>query len=319
MEPVRIVDLIRKNLEDGTLLRDTNGNESLIRLPFWDNYGDPIEISVASHESHAIIDDGGAISGLLFSLGQHTPDTPPYRLLRNLEHAHGLELDFNEGLVKLRVSYNDIYRGVVEFVKVILAIQAVTPHIRVAPRRMRSLGGRRLKSRIREEYRSLGIFDFIEPDFQVSGQTIPYWHADFHWSVNNDEEISANVYVVATDLNIAEPLQRAQGITAFSLDAATHHRDDIIRVVLEAPEDNVAATEAARFLRHHSGELPYKVYDYGNASERSEFLDISADEILGDAGIAWRDMVATRRGLESEILEERVRPQNRRLLSLQGP
>ena len=184
----------------------------------------------------------------------------------------------------------------------------MTPHIRVSPRRMKPLGGKRLKSRIREEYQSRGIFELVEPDFEVAGVTIPYWHADFHWSVATEEDSQTDVYVVATDLNVAEPLQKAQRITAFSLDTKVLHPNDGIRVVMDVNENNVQATEAAKFLRYHSMGLRYRVFDFGNEPERSEFLDTSVQEILGDAGAAWRDVwarrrVATARGLSMQSSE----------------
>ena len=296
------LELIRTRLGEGTQLRRFTDTECLIRLPFWDNYGDPIEISVSTDGTSVTIDDAGKVAGLLFSLGQHTQDTPAYKLVRNLERAHGLEVDFNEGLLKVSVPNQDLYDGVAEFTKVVLAIHTVTPHIRVSPRRMKALGGKRLKSRIREEYRSRGIFELVEPDFEVTGVTIPYWHADFHWSVATEEDSQTDVYVVATDLNVAEPLQKAQRITAFSLDTKVLHPNDGIRVVMDVNENNVQATEAAKFLRHHSMGLRYRVFDFGNEPERSEFLDTSVQEILGDAGAAWRDVWTRRRVATAGVL-----------------
>ena len=300
----KTLELIRTKLGEGTQLRKLTDRECLIRLPFRDNYGDPIEISVSSDGANATIDDAGTIAGLLFSLGQHTQDTPAFKLLRNLERAHGLEVDFNEGLLKISVPDKDLYDGITELTKVILALDTVTPHIRVAPRRMKPLGGKRLRSRIRQEYQSRGIFDLIESDYEVAGITIPHWHADFHWSVAAGENTYADVYVVATNLNVAEPLQRAQRITAFSLDTRRQPSDNGIRVVMEANNENVQATEAAKFLRHHSTHLPYRVFDFGIEPERSEFFDTSVEEILGDAGAGWRDIWTKHRASEGSILVE---------------
>ena len=144
----------------------------------------------------------------------------------------------------------------------------------------------------------------MESDYEVAGVTIPHWHADFHWSVATEENTYADVYVVATDLNVAEPLQRAQSIMAFSLDTRRQPSDNGIRVVMEANNENVQATEAAKFLRHHSMSLPYKVFDFGSESERSEFFDTSVMEILGDAGAGWRDIWTNRRAAEGWILVE---------------
>ena len=298
----KTLELIRTRLGEGTQLRRFTEKECLIRLPFWDNYGDPIEISVSTDGAWATIDDAGTIAGLLFSLGQHTPDTPAYKLLRNLERTHGLEVDFNEGLLKVSVPDQDLYDGIAEFIKVVLAIHTVTPHIRVPPRRMRPSGGRRLKSRIKEEYQARGIFELVEPDFEVAGFTIPFWHADFHWSVGSQGVTQTDVYVVATNLDVAQPLEKAQRITAFSLDTKLHHPNDGIRVVMDVNENNVQSTEAANFLRYHSKGLQYRVFDFGNEPERREFLDGAVEEIMGDAGAAWREIWATKRVSTAEVL-----------------
>ena len=145
MDCEKTLELIRTKLGEGTHLRKFTDRECLIRLPFWDNVGDPIEISVSTDGVRATIDDAGAIAGILFSLGQHTQDTPAFKLLMNLERAHGLEVDFNEGLLKVSVPDKDLYYGVAELTKIVLALHTVTPHIRVAPRRMKSLGGKRLR------------------------------------------------------------------------------------------------------------------------------------------------------------------------------
>ena len=304
----KTLELIRNKLGDGTQLRQFTDSECLIRLPFWDNYGDPIEISVSTDGTRTTIDDAGAISGLLFSLGQHTQDAPAYKLLKSLERAHGLEVDFNEGLLKVSVQDQDLYDGVAELTKVVIALTTVTPHIRVTPRRMRPLGGKRLRSKIREEYQSRGIFELVEPDYTVAGATIPDWHADFRWSISTTENSQSNVYVIATDLNVAEPLPKAQRITAFSLDTNLRHPEDGIRVVMDTSENNVQSTEAAKFLRYHSTGLRYRVFDFGYEPERSEFLDTSVEEILGDAGAAWRDIwtnrsIAGRRSLARQHAE----------------
>ena len=304
MKCEEIEEIVRKELGESIRVSAFTDQACLIRLPFWDNYGDPIEMTVASDGSQTIIDDGGAIAALLFSLGQHTSDTPMYKLLRNLEQTHGFELDFNEGLIRISVPDRDIYDGIAELTKIVLSLHTVAPHIRVAPRRIRPLGGRRLKTRIREGYRSLGIFELVETDSELDGATIR-WPVDFHWSVGIEEEESYNVYVLATDLNVAEPLQRAQSITAFSMDALPTRHQDGLRIVMEAPKDNVLATEAARFLRHHSQHLQYKVFDFGLESERSDFFDISEVELLGDAGAPWRKLMETRRATVYDLQRRR--------------
>ena len=89
-----------------TLPRVTSldSGECLVRLPFWDGEGDPIELTVAVEGGRAVINDTGSIAGLLFSLGQDHQGTPAFKLLENLAKAHNLEINFDDGLVQLSIS-----------------------------------------------------------------------------------------------------------------------------------------------------------------------------------------------------------------------
>ena len=69
----------------------------------------------------------GSIAGLLFSLGQDGQDTPAFKLLRDLERTHGLEIDFDEGLVRISVEESNLYDGIAEMAKVVLAMHTVAP------------------------------------------------------------------------------------------------------------------------------------------------------------------------------------------------
>ena len=316
MDYEKTLELIRTGLGAGIQLRGVTDGECLISLPFWDNYGDPIQLSVSTDDANASIDDGGSVAGLFFSLGQHTQDTPAYQLLRNLEQAHGFDVDFNEGVLRVSMPAQALYEGFAEFTKVILALHTVTPHIRIPPRRMKSLGGKRLTSRIRDEYEARGIIELVEQNPAVNGITIPYWHADFHWSVAI-EDSPIDVFVVATDLNVREPLQKAQRITAFSLDTQPLYPDGGIRVLMDVNGGNPQAADAANYLRHHSTALRYRVFDFGSEPERSEFFDTAADEILGPGGASWRNLLAHKQ-IAMPAIEEASRSPRRLQAALEA-
>ena len=106
-----------------------DSGECLVRLPFWDNEGDPIELTVAIEAGRATIDDAGSIAGLLFSLGQDDEDSSAFKLLKDLGRTHGLEIDFDEGLVRLSVEESNLYDGIAEMAKIVLAMHTVAPLI----------------------------------------------------------------------------------------------------------------------------------------------------------------------------------------------
>ena len=101
MDCEKTLELILDRLQEETRLRKTPDGECLMSLPFRDNAGDPLEISISSEGKNVTIDDAVDTTGLPFSLGQHTQDAPAIKLLRDLEHTHGLQADFQEGLLKI--------------------------------------------------------------------------------------------------------------------------------------------------------------------------------------------------------------------------
>ena len=126
------LDRIRAKFREETQLSKSASNGCLIRLPFQGNDGDPVVIGVSTNGERATIDDDDAVAGLLFSLGQDDPATPAFRLLKDLEQAHGLEIDLDQGLLKISAPEENLEGAVAELAKVILTLQTVIPHLRPA-------------------------------------------------------------------------------------------------------------------------------------------------------------------------------------------
>ena len=147
----------------------------------------------------------------------------------------------------------------------------MVPHIRVAPRRMRSSGGPRLKSKIRSQYRESKILHLVDPDFQIDGETVQGWPVDFHWSIQSNGN-KHDINVVAADLSVSDPLEKAQRIAALSMDTHSKHSEGAgnLRVVMETRDSR--AKEAGQFIRRYSKELEYEVFDFSENSERTVIL-----------------------------------------------
>ena len=289
-----IEETIREGFSGWTSVTSLGSGECLVRLPFWDGAGDPIELTVSMGSGYATIDDAGSVASLLFSLGQDDQATPAFKLLEDLERAHGLEIDFNEGLVKVSVGERDLYHGIAEMAKVILALHAVVPHIRVSPRRYGSFGPR-LRSRIARRYRQLKILDMVQRSYPLVGATVPDWPIDFRWAVGQNGS-SYDVNVVTADLAVAEPLVKAHKIAALSLDTQEHHQrgKGYLRVVVESEDDNDDSLKATNFLRLHSSELAYRFFDLRQHDESSEFYSSSEKEILSNAPESWSGLISSR-------------------------
>lgn len=289
-----LLDRIHDGFSRWAQVRVLSSGQCVVRLPFWDSMGDPVELGVIDDGDRVTINDAGSIAGLLFSLDQHEEGSPSFRLVEDLEQAHGLKIDYEEGLVTLSVGEDGLYDGIAEMSKVVLAMHTVVPHISVARRRKRSPGPR-LTSKIALKYKELQILDHVERAYQIEGTNGPTWTVDFHWSVRRNGD-SHGVNVVAPDLGVADPMVKANRVVALSVDTRARHAggDDLLRVVVEAggSVNGSASSQAIDFLRSYSDELGYAMFDLAVEDESSEFYAMSVRELRNGSTERERETVA---------------------------
>ena len=120
---------IRQEILRWTSVQPNGPEGHPLRLPFWDNLGDPVEPGVAQDRNGFTIDDGGTIAGILFSLNVHLEGSPAFSLLEKLCAAHRLEIDSGQGCVKTSVTQEDLYDGITEVARVILTMDSAAPHL----------------------------------------------------------------------------------------------------------------------------------------------------------------------------------------------
>ncbi len=278
---------LQKFLVDNVSVRPMRDGGYLVQIPFRDSDGDPIRIVFYDRDDTIVINDAGIIAGRLFALGQHTQDTPAFRLLRSLEKAHGLKLDYDNGQVTTIISKNEMFDALMGFSKVVLAMITTIPHIRVAAHRLKPLG-QRLKARVRDQYKQANILDLVQHDYFLSGETVERWPVDFHWWLRRNGNME-HVYVVTVDLDVIEALVKASKVTTLALDARRSLTDDKLRIVLDSHGGDSNARIASSLMKNHSDKLNYKVYDFGQDDDRQIFIKQSVDEITGEMGESWRD------------------------------
>jgi len=278
---------VKRFLVDGVKVHPMKDDGCLLQIPFHDADGDPIRVVIRKVGNSIILHDAGVIAGHLFTLGQHTQDTPAFKLLRNLEKAYDLKLDFDNGRVTTTVIENQMGDSLMDFSKVILTMITAIPHIRVEPHRLKPLG-QRLKAKIKTRYKEANILDLVEHDYSLSGETVESWPIDFHWWIKRDGH-TEQVYVVTVDLDVIEALVKAAKITTLALDAKRSLTYDKLRIVLDSHGENSNASIATSFMKTHSKKLQYDVYDFGQDEDRRIFINQSVDEITGELGEPWRD------------------------------
>lgn len=271
---------------DNRLQVTSLGTSCLLRMPFFDSSGDPIAIVVGYSPDGFLVHDGGIIAGHLFSLGQHTENTLAFKLLDSLCKAYNMTIDRNQGLVKAECSLDSLAATIFELTKLVITITTATAHVSVRPHRFRTLGAR-VRSKVRDHYARRNILDWVEPYYEIQGETVDIWPIDFHWKIRQGD-LFKDVFVSTIDLNVAEPLRKVEHITALAIDAQGAIKGNDFRVVLDKHGQNSMADVAASYLQQHGDYLGYKLYDFGDDNDRDRFIDQSEREVLGAAGDEWR-------------------------------
>ena len=257
-----------------------------IRTPFLDGDGDPIHVIVNQKGDCFRIDDTSTIAGHLFTLGQHMLNTPAFKLLQDVANSYGAELDYDQGAVILNAKGDRLLDGVMDLAKVVVTMVTVTPFIRVAPNRIKHRAGSRLRTRIKREYESRKIMALVEDSYELRGASGVSWPVDFHWwtdhPVDNTTQqpvsvAQQHVYVVTANLDVQEPMAKANHLATLALDAQRQSQGDDLRVVVEHPRSR--GKEALSLLRTHSERLAFQVYDFDVTDERESFVAQSVKEI----------------------------------------
>jgi len=287
-------EYVQKHLCESVVINPIRGEGLSLQIPYRDSDGDPIKVAIYFNHDLVLLSDAGRISGHLFALGQHTQDTPAFKLLRNLAKAYRLKLDYDSGRVVSTVSYDRMDQAITDFIKVIITMLTAIPHVRVEPHRLKPLG-QRLRTAIREQYRLANIVDLIEHDYILHGQAVDSWPVDFHWWLRRNDVVE-QIYIVAVDLNVAEALSKATKVTALALDARRLN-DDHLRVVVDSHGADSDSSVAIALMKNHSEQLRFKIYDFGQADEKQAFLRQSVSEIVGELGGPWREFWQKQRAL----------------------
>ena len=257
-----------------------------VRIPFNDQFGDPISISISKCDNHILIDDAGVVAGRMFSADEHMEETSTFRLLQELTKSYQLEVDHDEGILRCEALPEFFIDTLSDFAKVVLTLLTASPFLTRRSHRTKRFGPR-LTKRIIDGYKERQIIDFVVRRPRMPGHIVEQWPADFHWHLPFATEAS-NVFVLAADLKVKDPLERAQKVSAIALDTQNaRHRDDL-RIVIDTAEAAPAGYTAAEFILQHSEMLKYDVYDFGKDIERHRFFDRAADELLSESAREWR-------------------------------
>ena len=255
-------------------------------VPYGDHHGEPLWFSISYEGNRVAIDDGGAVAGLLFSLEQDEEGEPALELLSSLAQRYELLADYDLGLVRGTCSLDEVPNVLPAFTRVVLTLLTASPFLGTKSRRRRLMGPR-LRSRVQAEYKDLGIASYVERRVQIPGRAVAHWQTDFRWQLDLGERYR-NVFVLTTDLDILDPIGKANNVSGLALDTMAARERDELRIVIDTKEAGSDALQAADLIRQQESILNYDVYDFAVSSQRNSFLDLAEQEVWSEPAKEWR-------------------------------
>lgn len=276
MEQQDIADLFTSQFLSNLKVFPLNGGFR-VELPFKDPLGDPIEISVMPTPGGLIFDDLGHTASLLFHLRQHSKEAPGHLLTRNLTDAYALTMDYNQGLLSLRLSLKEDPSQLLDFVKVLISTQTVLPEMQRRKRGRR--GGKRLDARLRREIHYLSIPEYVQRQEEVSGR-YEVWTVDYKY-VSRMIGDPVNVLIVAADLRGREPRLKAEHVVTLANDVLGVDDKRNLRVVydVDGNASHEAAQRAAAMIRGYQEQIGYQAYNFSDSGQKEALVALTHQEL----------------------------------------
>ena len=258
-------------------------------LPLWEPSGDVVAVYVSnSSDGHLVIDDGGHISGLLFGAGPSGPTKQDRNLLKRLLLDSGMAQDPDTGMVSIETAEEDLRYWLIEFGRVIALVPALIPK---TPPRGSNTGSIRVRGRTAHEVRNrlihAGFSNAIHPPRKVRGVSERMHTVDLSYAARHSPielgvaGLKKTVHVMAVDLDVANPLQKADKSIAVANDLlwCTGEDNEIaIKMVYGFGKDDGAGEPATKLLAAAGERSLFSSYSWDEKEEQTRFLtDVGQD------------------------------------------
>ncbi|NQT71299.1 MAG: hypothetical protein HQ553_00845 [Chloroflexi bacterium] len=248
-----------------------------VELPFKDPLGDPIEILVTPTNDGLLFDDLGHTASLLFHLRQHREESPGHLLTRNLTDAYALTMDYDQGLLSVKLSFEEDTSQLLDFIKVLISAQTVLPEIQRRKRERR--GGKRLDARLRQEIQQLSLAEYVMRQEEVSGK-YEVWTVDYKY-VSRTLGEPEDVLIVAADLHGREPRLKAEHVITLANDVLEVDETRHLRVVYDVNGNSThePAQRAAAMIQAYQDKIGYQAYDFGDSRQKQALASLTHQEL----------------------------------------
>ena len=273
--------------------RMVSGEEACrVTLPLWEPNGDVISVYVSENDQGLVVHDGGHVLGFLFESRRNGPTRQDREVTERLLSDSGLTLDTFTRQVRVATVEDGLWYWLMEMGRIIALLPALVPTIspnqpstisHVSPR-IRGRTARELRNRLVHE----GYGKAIPPPRRVRGLTNRSHDVALSYTTGQtllqwDQGISVKtVHVLAVDLDVARPLQKADKSIAAANDLLGSYDDSSeidVRMVYSVGKEDGHQEPAARLLAVTGERSSFRSFSWDAKEDQSRFLALVGQEL----------------------------------------
>ena len=251
-------------------------------LPLWEPNGDVVTAYVSEVSGRTVIHDGGHISGLLFESGPRGPRKHDRDLVDRLLSDAGLQRDMDTGMVRVETTEDGLRYWLMEFGRVIALVPELISVISPAgsgagPARTRGRTARAVRNRLV----NAGFSKGINPPLKVRGVSNRTHTVDLSYPVYSpqlefgESRSMRTVHVMAVDLDVAKPLEKADKSIGIANDLVWATSEDgpiDVTMVYGFGTEKGVSEPAARLLATAGEKSSFSSYSWDNSEDQASFL-----------------------------------------------
>lgn len=266
-----------------SLHRVDNGEKVCrVILPLWESSGDVVTVYVTERDGQTVIDDGGHISGLLFESGLGGLRKQDRDLVERLLSDSGLKKNPDTGVVHVETAEAGLRYWLIELGRVIALVPELIPVTsptwsKTSPSRTRGRTAREVRNRLVHS----GFSKAISPSQKVRGVSTRFHTMDLSYSTPlsplalGETGFMRTVHVMAVDLDVAKPLEKADRSIGIANDLVwATDEDGVIDVtmVYSFGREEGVDEPASRLLATAGERSSFNSYSWDDIEEQNRFL-----------------------------------------------
>ena len=258
-------------------------------LPLWEPSGDVVALYITLEGDRVEIDDGGHISGLLFESGRDGVRKQSRALTNRLLSDSGLSREPDTGIVRVQTTESGLRYWLMEMGRVIALLPALLPD---SPGSRTQIGSGRSRGRtaygMRTRLIDEGFSKVINQPRKVRGVSDRVHTVDLSYPAaisrvgSGSMALEGTVHVMAIDLDVSKPLEKADRSIAIANDLLWGAGDDagvVVKLVYGFGNEEGVGEPASMLLAAAGDRSPLDSYSWDDRKEQNRFLEDVGQEL----------------------------------------